>query len=47
MTQHEQWRGCGCDKMNGQEVCGLTVLRSGNSFVQRSENTEVRRTKSN
>jgi hypothetical protein len=35
----------GCDQTIGLETCWLAVLRNGDGFVERTENTEVRKTK--
>jgi hypothetical protein len=40
---HGRWRGCG--GTSGREMYCLAVLRSGDGFVQRTENTKVRKTK--
>jgi hypothetical protein len=37
VTYHENRRGCG--QISGEETCCLTVLRSGDDFVHRTENT--------
>jgi hypothetical protein len=42
-TYHGHRRGCG--GTSGRETCCLAVLRSGDCFVQRTENTEVRKIK--
>jgi hypothetical protein len=44
VTYHGYRRGCG--GISGEEMCCLVVLRSGDCFVQRTENTEFRKIKS-
>jgi hypothetical protein len=44
VTYHGHQRGCG--RISGREMCCLAVLRIGDGFVQRTENTDVRITKS-
>jgi hypothetical protein len=43
VTSHGHRRGCG--GTSGWEGCCLAELRSGDGFVQRTENKEVRKTK--
>jgi hypothetical protein len=43
VTSHGHRRGCG--QTIGLETCWLVVMRSGHGFVQRTENTEVRKQK--
>jgi hypothetical protein len=44
LTYHGDRRSCG--GTGGQEMCFLAVLRNGDGLVLRTENTEVRKTKS-